>query len=1644
VKRKILSLCLVVVLALGMCPTTALAEVGSAGAGEGAASAASVEGTGAQAEGEGAADEGEGSAADDADASDGSAAAVATEGSEADGAATDGATDTASTTSADAASATSAATGTALVAEATTADGTTTKTLNGQAIVPFDQAAYDVDWYLDDPEETTFYIGNSAELRGLSRLVAGTAQDKSGSTIDAVSFEGVTIIQQTSINLYSYNSTDGYTIYEFLPIGSAEHPFKGSYTALSNTNISGLFISEGVQNVGLFGYIDSANSTIQGINLLSGPTVSDDFGTAGQVYVESATERIYNIGSLVGFTSGSVKNCISDMTVTLRSTGKELSTQDYQWVVERIGGMIGYMLGNLDGSGFSGLLDVKVDTNITPVGDQSEDWCVGRSFGGVCGRFGDPDNHGIITKCYNDGTVFTRTTGTAATDRFGVTSNANLFYVGGIVGYSNGSIYDSRNGSYNALKGEVTGIVSTSAQDIPTYTLGEQTGGQPQNNRGADQTGGIAGAVRSTSDIEDKYNDGDPDDKTYIERCYNKGQVTGLVATGGIVGETGVYCYVTACFNGDVNDTTQVAGKVISARWNKPVSGGIIGRTNGGDITYCANYAEVRNIQTGYYMAGIAGCLFESDDHPEKMCEMYSCMNTGGVYTVNTDKGTEYREAGICGQNEGYIHDCLSMNGCVPYHSDACIGASDWGLYSNLESWDKDRLQTGEAAAYLNANAAQEQDWTYYWFINGSGFPVLNIWADLQEDDYITLSTGEGGTIASVETTASAPYVGGEGGSIPTLKITLNDGTVLTQNTDFYVVPDENAVEMSEEAIYNASVVGLGRFKGTVTNCAKYAIGASTLKDANVVVGNMDYNGGNVVIPTSVSARINKSTIDPTEYEYVIYSAHVTSEMVDQGKSGCTVAFDSLGYISYKEDGSDKVLVSSVGIDAINAETRDYWLWDRNGELIADSNGYVYYTESSGGGVVGNPYSDSDEEGLVRFVNRTPAGFVVKITALSTSTVLEGSVLGNYVINTIDMFKECDFQYATVDGATWYWDNDQHEFYELDADGNRKSDMPSAVFTGETINPMPVIYSTLADGSKYQLVYGTDFRIVSGDPELTEDYVNRNVTSYSVSDRHRACATYRPIDTNHYGNYIVAYFAIAPAALEDCKISLNADEWAYTGSEIKPEVTVKLNGVTLIEDVDYTVSYSDNTEKGTASYTVTALENLSGGSTQSYSGTFSITDGYKLSDYTLDTVEDQQYNYGYDVHPNLVFRDSQGAQVTLTEGKDYTVSYSTKDVTRVDAGSNPDKKNTAWQSSSGKCVATITGIGMYAGTVSASFDIVPYDATKNATNQLRATIQEMELSAWKNESGSPYNVGLNNPIAKVEAYPIVDWAAYDAGDYENAYGEAILINGLSNKENGSLIGNRPARYYIYDETAEGGKGALVSYNGETISAEIAYEGVQLTTSVAPTNTPLTATVAFRVYYSPTQSIDASSKHNGATGILSLGTFTVTDTPIYTVSDSPYVDAYDLYMVTYTGEDPEDTYCVQVKVTGVASGEGSTSGSTEAAGGTATETRTINLIKNTDGKYCVLLTGEEVKSLNNDSFSIVDGTAETAPMLADVNGNGRINAVDSQVTYDLVAGLYPNFNTLAMRNWFAADANSNGFVDATDAYAILYQVVNKQN
>ena len=139
---------------------------------------------------------------------------------------------------------------------------------------------------------------------------------------------------------------------------------------------------------------------------------------------------------------------------------------------------------------------------------------------------------------------------------------------------------------------------------------------------------------------------------------------------------------------------------------------------------------------------------------------------------------------------------------------------------------------------------------------------------------------------------------------------------------------------------------------------------------------------------------------------------------------------------------------------------------------------------------------------------------------------------------------------------------------------------------------------------------------------------------------------------------------------------------SYTGSEItQPDMEITVNGMTLKEDSDYEVSYSSNTEIGTATMDI----NFKGQYVGHLTRTFNVVQTDMSGDgITVTGIHNTRYTGKKIVMSKIAV---QAGGRTLTPGTDYTVAYKNN--------LNP-----------GTAEITIAGKGNYTGTVVKTFNIL--------------------------------------------------------------------------------------------------------------------------------------------------------------------------------------------------------------------------------------------------------------------------------------------------------------------------------------------------
>ena len=220
--------------------------------------------------------------------------------------------------------------------------------------------------------------------------------------------------------------------------------------------------------------------------------------------------------------------------------------------------------------------------------------------------------------------------------------------------------------------------------------------------------------------------------------------------------------------------------------------------------------------------------------------------------------------------------------------------------------------------------------------------------------------------------------------------------------------------------------------------------------------------------------------------------------------------------------------------------------------------------------------------------------------------------------------------------------------------------IPNQTYTGNSISALPVITyngATLTKGTDYTLTYSNNVNVGTGTVTITGKGNFKGTTSKT--------------------------FSISARAMSDTSVA-NVSSQTYTGNGISPLPTITYNNKTLKKDTDYTLSYSNNINAGTATITITGKGNFTG----TTSKTFSIS-ARAMSDTSVANISSQTYTGNViSPLPTITYNNK-----TLKKDTDYTLSYS-------------DNIN------AGTATITITGKGNFTGMTSMTFIITQKSAEK--------------------------------------------------------------------------------------------------------------------------------------------------------------------------------------------------------------------------------------------------------------------------------------------------------------------------------------------
>lgn len=310
------------------------------------------------------------------------------------------------------------------------------------------------------------------------------------------------------------------------------------------------------------------------------------------------------------------------------------------------------------------------------------------------------------------------------------------------------------------------------------------------------------------------------------------------------------------------------------------------------------------------------------------------------------------------------------------------------------------------------------------------------------------------------------------------------------------------------------------------------------------------------------------------------------------------------------------------------------------------------------------------------------------------------------------------------------------------------------VYTGSAIKPVPAVKA----GGR-TLKNGTDF---------TVSYKNNTEPGTAT------------LIVNGKGNYsgsVSKTFKITARAINDVEVTV--PDTVFTGEQVRPDVVVSYGSYQFISDSDYTLSFKDNINIGTASVVVTGKNHLSGSRT--------VTFPIEKADISNTEIAVKNATFTGSAIKSGV--DVRLGNVTLKEGTHYTLSY----------------KNNV---NAGTAQVTISGKGSLEGAVTKSFTIA------------KADISKASISASGTYAPDGVKIGIN---AKFGNYTL------KSSDYSFTAPTAAGEQTLTISGNGNFSGKTTVKCNVAKADIANAKSSLsLSTDGKGYTVTVIYDGVLLT------------------------------------------------------------------------------------------------------------------------------------------------------------------------------------------------------------------------
>ena len=224
-------------------------------------------------------------------------------------------------------------------------------------------------------------------------------------------------------------------------------------------------------------------------------------------------------------------------------------------------------------------------------------------------------------------------------------------------------------------------------------------------------------------------------------------------------------------------------------------------------------------------------------------------------------------------------------------------------------------------------------------------------------------------------------------------------------------------------------------------------------------------------------------------------------------------------------------------------------------------------------------------------------------------------------------------------------------------------------------------------------------------------------------------------------------FTITPKVVSEPTITLSPTSYEYDGTVKEPTVTLK-DGETTISSDEYTVGYSNNTNVGTATVTITDKDG--GNYTVSGSTTFTITPKV-VSEPTI-TLSQTSYEYdGTAKEPTVTVKDGE----TTISSDEYTVGYSNNTnagtasvtISDKDGGTYAVSGSTTFKINKAPLKISVGNYTKKEGEDNPTFSLT-YDGFKNnETSTVFTTQPTITCAATKDSPVGSYAITVSGAVA---------------------------------------------------------------------------------------------------------------------------------------------------------------------------------------------------------------------------------------------------------------------------------------------------------